>query len=404
MLFFLTACLNEPPVEQRDQFQKEHSLRITTPANGAVVDSSFIVGFEAGSKIDQIRVEANGVVVKRFTDMRDGEFELQLSEGTQTVKFFALDAQEKVLDRRALSLIVDPKEYFVSITSPTDGSTVSNPVQFVINASSELSSIELYDDNKLLGVAQTDVPFTHSFEDLGYPREITAIGIIDDEDVAEHTIWLTVEQGSAPLSSSFNAKVLDLISTYPTDGSFGYYWPNSGGWLGTTQDIYYLESLVAEGDLFNRSYCVGLTWEVFMRAWELEAAERDLANINGMDLDDLTEFRIDWYVRDLYGSGVVEAVENYGIGEHISDWSDIEPGDFLQFWRNNGSGHNNIFIDWEKDSDGNIIGVEYWSTQGSTDGIGYNSEYFGAAEGNIDPAFFFAARVYESSNWTSAQE
>ena len=141
-----------------------------------------------------------------------------------------------------------------------------------------------------------------------------------------------------------------------------------------------------------------------MRAWELEAAERNLANINGMNLDDLTEFRIDWYVRDLYGSGVVEAVENYGIGEQVSDWSDIEPGDFLQFWRNNGSGHNNIFIDWEKDSDDNIIGVEYWSTQGSTDGIGYNSEYFGTAESNIDPAFFFAARVYESSNWISIQE
>ena len=325
-MFFLLACLNEPKIadQQRDQFQKEHSLRITSPANGAVVDSPFLVEFEAGSSIKQLRVEANGVVVKRFTDMRDGAFELQLSEGTQTVKFFALNAQEQVLDQRKLSLTVDPKEYFVSIVSPSDDSIVSNPVQFVVNASPEVSSIELYENEKLLGTTEIDVPLSHTFEDLGYPREITAKAFIEGSEleVSEHSIWLTIEEGTAPLASSFNDKVLELISTYPTDGSYGYYWPSSGSWLGTTQDIYYLEQLVAEGDLFNRSYCVGLTWEVFMRAWEQEAAQHNLTSINGMDNGELTEFRIDWYVRDLYGSGVVEAVENYGIGEQVTNWSD----------------------------------------------------------------------------------
>ena len=65
-------------------------------------------------------------------------------------------------------------------------------------------------------------------------------------------------------------------------------------------------------------------------------------------VDDLDDFRVDWYVRELMGSGVVEAVENYGIGERITYWEDIQAGDFLQFWRNNGSGHNNIFIEWKK--------------------------------------------------------
>ena len=107
-------------------------------------------------------------------------------------------------------------------------------------------------------------------------------------------------------------------------------------------------------------------------------------SINGMTVDDLLEFRMDWYVRDLYGSGPAEAVENYGIGEEVTDWSDIQPGDFVQFWRNSGSGHNTIFIDWETDNQGEIIGVYYWSTQGSTDGIGYRAEYFGNGTYDLD--------------------
>ena len=86
-----------------------------------------------------------------------------------------------------------------------------------------------------------------------------------------------------------------------------------------------------------------------------------------------------------------------GDGSLVSQWSDIQAGDFIQFWRNSGSGHNAIFIDWEYDINDNIIGFVYWSTQGSTDGIGYNSEYFSS----VDPNHFYATRVHMPEDWIS---
>ena len=97
------------------------------------------------------------------------------------------------------------------------------------------------------------VLYYRNLKGLGYPQNITAKGYsysiesysedqnieTSEEVMAEHTIQITVLDGTTPLESTLNQKILDAISTYPTDGSYGYYWPQSGGWLGTTQDIYY---------------------------------------------------------------------------------------------------------------------------------------------------------------------
>ncbi len=71
----------------------------------------------------------------------------------------------------------------------------------------------------------------------------------------------------------------------------------------------------------------------------------------------------------------------------------------MQFWRHSGSGHNVVFVDWEVDTSDNIIGFRYWSTQGSTDGVGENSEYFGGSGSRVDPNLFFVARVVEPDQW-----
>jgi hypothetical protein len=232
-------------------------------------------------------------------------------------------------------------------------------------------------------------------------RQIEALGY-DAEGglVATDLIEITAEEPSTAPDSAFNAVVLrhiDEIMEGVEAGEYGgYYWPDTGSWGGNPDDIDYLGDLFAPGDSARRSYCVGITLQVFMQSWqELEGEEADL---NGIPFEELYEFRTDWYVRELYGSGVVEALENYGVGDRVSRLEDIQPGDFLQFWRHSGSGHNNIFIDWERE-DGEIIGLTYWSTQGSTDGPGYHSEYFGSSGSSIDPAFFFAGRVREPADW-----
>ena len=193
----------------------------------------------------------------------------------------------------------------------------------------------------------------------------------------------------------------ERLETYPTDGSYAFWWPEDTDWYGTTQDIYYLDELVAYGDPEHRSYCVGLTFEVLMLSFlALDEASGGDGSLNGITVDDLTDFRIDWFVRDLWGDGPGPALEGYGLGERVTDPADVRPGDFIQFWRHSGSGHNAIFVDWERDpADDAIIGVRYWSTQGSTGGIGYNEEFFGSTGSRIHPSYFYAARMAMPEDW-----
>ena len=122
-------------------------------------------------------------------------------------------------------------------------------------------------------------------------------------------------------------------------------------------------------------------------------------SLNGMTEDDLDDFRVLWFIVNINGDENVDALEDYGLGERVTDLEDAQPGDVVQFWRNSGSGHNNIFIEWERSGSGDIIGLTYWSTQGSTDGIGYNTEYFGASGSTINPSYVFIARPYMPDQW-----
>jgi hypothetical protein len=138
-----------------------------------------------------------------------------------------------------------------------------------------------------------------------------------------------------------------------------------------------------------------------MRTFDQLDTDYDLGgDLNGVSFDELYELRTDWYVRDLYGMGIVDAMDNYGIGQRVSSWDDVQPGDIIQFWRHSGSGHNAIFIGWEVDGNGEVTGFTYWSTQGSTDGIGYNDEYFGTSGSRVDPSFFFAGRLAPPEDWS----
>ena len=99
-----------------------------------------------------------------------------------------------------------------------------------------------------------------------------------------------------------------------------------------------------------------------MQAWQTLDTERNGdGTINGMDVDELYLFREDWYVEQVWGAGVVDAVKIWGIGEEITNWEDALPGDPIQFWRSQYSGHNALFVDWLRNDIGEIVGVEYWS-------------------------------------------
>ena len=202
----------------------------------------------------------------------------------------------------------------------------------------------------------------------------------------------------APLPPGLSDAVLAAIQEYPTDGSYSYWWPeNDGRWWGTPEDLYYLDTLLSPGDPEHRSYCVGLTWQVMMGVVAEELGGTDQP-INGMDLAVMETFREEWFVRFVYGRGSSDAMQLAGIGGPVPR-GEVRPGDFVQFWRNNGSGHHVVFEAWIYAEDGAIRGFRYRSTQSPTDGIGVNEELFGHYESDVDETFFFPARLWGPEDW-----
>lgn len=127
------------------------------------------------------------------------------------------------------------------------------------------------------------------------------------------------------------------------------------------------------------SHCVGITFEVLFRAMQQRNREAGLSpdNFNGMSYYELFDFVLNWFAASgaKESSNIAIAVEKYGIGKRLYELEDVEPGDFMDLNRANGTGHTVVFINWIRE-DNRIIGLQYWSSQPSTGGINYNEEYF----------------------------
>jgi hypothetical protein len=404
-LLALPACkddLAENPSNDDKGFSFDHAVQITSPIGGDGVALEFAVTYTIGADVGDWFFELDGQRAEVLrSDPANREVLLRASvEGRQALRMVGVDRQGSELSDHTVRLVVSEQEDWLGITSPSDGADVYNPVQFAITASDSVDRIEVYADDWLLGEADSQGLLYYIFTGLGYARDIDVVGYSGDQEVARDSISITVTPSSDPLDSEFNELVMDILEQYPTNGSYDYYWPSGSDWLGHPNDIYYLDQLYSAGDSENRSFCVGLTFEVFMRAFdEADRMSGGDGSLNGMTIGDLDDFRILWFIVDLFGGDNVDAVENYGLGEQVTDLNDARPGDIVQFWRNSGSGHNNIFIDWVRNSNGDITGLTYWSTQGSTDGIGYNTEYFGASGSTIDPGYIFIARPYMPQDW-----
>lgn len=403
MLLFSGCKTDDTDSQTQDRgFAYDHAVQITSPMGGDSVSMTFDVTYTVGADVHDWFFELDGMPATVVSaDRQQQTLTVQAStEGRQTLRMVGVDRQGRQLSEHTVRIVVTEQSDWIGITSPSDGDMVYNPVQFAVTASDSVERIEIYADDWLLGETDSQGLLSYSFTGLDFEREIEAVGYIGDDVVSEDSITITVTEGTSPEVSGFNDVVMDILEQYPTDGSYEYYWPSGSSWLGHPNDIYYLGSLYSEGDDQNRSYCVGLTFELYMRAFE--EADRMTGgdgSINGMSTDDLDDFRVLWFIVNLNGGENVDALENYGLGEEVTDLEDAQPGDIVQFWRNSGSGHNTIFIEWTRSSNGDINGLTYWSTQGSTDGIGYNTEYFGSSGSTIDPSYVFIGRPYMPELW-----
>lgn len=199
----------------------------------------------------------------------------------------------------------------------------------------------------------------------------------------------------------FNRVVLEICSEYPTDGTLDYWWPKPEDldfveYDGCTRDLTLDGTRVMRGEPKRRSFCCGLTLEVFLRAlnrWR----EMHSGAASRLSPADWPRFQRLWFVEDFNGAGPNVALEAFGLGRTLTNWDDALPGDFCNYWRtekDDGAigGHSVVFLAWECGADGEIIGLRYFSTQRQTNGVAPRTEHFGS-NGGLSRKFFYLGRV-----------
>lgn len=198
-------------------------------------------------------------------------------------------------------------------------------------------------------------------------------------------------QQESPLP--FNQLVLSQIKTY-NKGSYPYLVNTDyANYNGVTSNLYYQGKLLLKAHPSgNRAtHCVGITFEVFFRAMQDWNQRQGFSGdtIKGLNYEQFHDFMLKWYVAGPKAeNNLVIALEKYKLGKRLTNFEEARPGDFIDFSRENQTGHTVVLIDWLR-VNGKIVGLRYWSSQESTNGIAYKTEYFntlrsdGTKYGNI---------------------
>lgn len=139
------------------------------------------------------------------------------------------------------------------------------------------------------------------------------------------------------------------------------------------------------------TYCSGFTFTVAMET----AHQRGL--LNDKSVEAVRKFQKEWYgsTKEAAERQCALAVERLGIGREIERLEEAQPGDFVQIWRTNKTGHSVVFLDWVRDGD-ELIGIKYRSSQKSTNGVGDRIEYFADSQGRdgkVDRRRIYIARL-----------
>lgn len=176
----------------------------------------------------------------------------------------------------------------------------------------------------------------------------------------------------------YNAEVLATVNSM---SGGGYKWekgnPDCGP--GVPEDIVFKSTTLLKAVPEYGTYCCGYTFWVFFKV----AMAHNM--LDSKTVKQVREAQQAWYI-GLAAAGLkgpAYVLPTLAIGDAI-DPEEARPGDFLQIWRTNGSGHSVVFTGWETAADGTKIGVKYRSTQPSTDGIGDRMEKLSGHGGSVD--------------------
>lgn len=175
---------------------------------------------------------------------------------------------------------------------------------------------------------------------------------------------------------TLNKAILESVTKLNEHKGKGYKWNNSLD--GSIGDVLWENKIILKGNPENFTYCCGLTLQAYLMA--CTAVDKHLGNPS-----DVLAIKRKWFIMDsvqpIYeNKGPVDALEPKGHGREVMI-EEAEPGDLVQLWRKNGSGHSVIFI--QSFTENGVKALKYWSTQPSTQGIGYRTEYFEGVQNPI---------------------
>jgi hypothetical protein len=193
-----------------------------------------------------------------------------------------------------------------------------------------------------------------------------------------------------------NAAIVTTLLSYPRDGTHRYWWPrrDEPSYDGCTTHVLYRGERVMTGEPGGQTYCCGLTLEVLYRVLESEEQR-----VPWLTTETTGLFKHLWFCREKNSLGPTEALETFGIGRRITDDAEVLPGDFVQIWRHNGTGHSVVFVGWAITPDGEVAGIHYWSTQPRTNGIHFATETFGNSGEAVDRKRTGFARLLSPGEW-----
>ncbi|MDK2973620.1 MAG: hypothetical protein PWP23_3375 [Candidatus Sumerlaeota bacterium] len=212
--------------------------------------------------------------------------------------------------------------------------------------------------------------------------------------------WNTNGADSQPLvglarnREPLNSWLLETMADYPTDGSLpGMTGAETQASMGTTQDLFYKGRRMIEGGPQRQSHCIGLMFEVYMKAYERAAGTADFDIPTIASNEDYYAFRRDWYGVDGNKRTLVRALTERDLGREIRSLDDALPGDFLQFWRHTGSGHSAVLLKVERNDAGKPSALIFWSVHQTT-GVSQKREEIGSGPREIDPSQIYIVRAY----------
>jgi hypothetical protein len=182
--------------------------------------------------------------------------------------------------------------------------------------------------------------------------------------------------------------VVKIARSFADGGGYDSSWKGSGV---PAEIRFHDERVLPKG---RGSYCCGFTFTVAMDA----ATRRGL--LRDKSVDQVRAFQKQWYgaTEESREIQCAFAVATLGIGKPV-ELQDARPGDFLQFWRTNKSGHSVVFLEWIAEG-GERVGFRYRSSQGSTKGIGDRVEYFERVpgrDGAVDRKRMYFCRLNETA-------